>query len=438
MSAIGITPAGFSVPTLQAILAAYQAAVLSNVSPTLDLSETSPEGQWLGILADADASLYELCQAVVDAFDPLNAEGAMLDNIGDIRGIPREGPSFTQVPATLTIDAAHAPYAAGTLVANVQGFPSQTFSNLGAVTAAMISGGVANAITFQATSAGPTPTVNPGTLTAITTAVTGWTAITNPTAQTINGTAEESDDAYLVRQEQEIGIQGNSNPPAIVAQLYQLLAQVYGAAGQSGPYSVSYYENTSLQTITVGGTLVLPGKTFSVVIYDPNGLLTSAQIATVVWQNKPAGITPVGATTATVNDKYLGLQTVAWNTPTPKPLWISATVGLYPGQSWSNVEPAILSAIAAAAVAPTPASGLPPNGQLRPGVAVIGSQLTSVISSVAGVADAQAPSVAGGPITALTFGFSGTPTNTAPLAVDPLSVATIDTTKIVMTQGVFP
>ena len=144
--------------------------------------------------------------------------------------------------------------------------------------------------------------------------------------------------------------------------------------------------------------------------------------------------------TGAVSDPYLGLQTVAWNEPAPEPLFIVATVALYPGQVWANVAPTIMAALAAAAIAPTPASGLPPVGQLKPGTPVIGSQLKAVISNVAGVADAEAPSVAGGPATPITFDFHATPTNTAPLPVDPLSVAQVinDNTHILLTQGVYP
>ena len=458
MPAIGVSAAGFSIPAFQQVLVNYQTAVLANVNAALDLSDTAPEGQILTILANFDSATYELMEAVYDQYDPDAAEGVGLDNIGAIRGIPRLGATFTQVTipiGSLALDVAHAPYTGttvvngvvtvqGQLLANVVGFPSQTFCNLPTITSGMITGGTNNvAIIFQALVAGPTPTVNPGTLTQITTPVTGWTSITNPLAQSQLGEPEEPDDAYLIRQDEEIGIQGSCNPPAIVAALYQLLATVYGDAGQTGAYSVSFYENTSLQTATVGGTLVLPGKSFSVVIYDPATLLTATEIATVVWNDKPAGIVPVGAQTGLVSDPYLGQQTVAWNVPTGEPLYVSATVAIYPGQVWANVSAAILAALAAAAIAPTPSSGLPPVGQLKPGAPVIGSQLKAVISNVAGVADAEAPTIAGGAATPITFGFGAAPVNTAPLAVDPLSVATVSASQtptqyIVLTQGIYP
>ncbi len=104
------------------------------------------------------------------------------------------------------------------------------------------------------------------------------------------------------------------------------------------------------------------------------------------------------------------------------------------GFVWANVEAAIQTAFVAAAVALTPANGVPPPGQLGPGLDVIQSQLSAVIQSVPGVYDVQA----------LTFDFVASPSNTAPTSSSrrlptspPLAAGTI-ATNIVLTQGTFP
>jgi hypothetical protein len=89
----------------------------------------------------------------------------------------------TTVVCTLTISASDAPYPAGSLVANVVGESSQTFTNVAAVTSSEISGGIATGIVFQSTSATDQTPVAAATLTQITAPVTGWTTITNPAAQ---------------------------------------------------------------------------------------------------------------------------------------------------------------------------------------------------------------------------------------------------------------
>jgi hypothetical protein len=234
----GVTPAGFVAQPIQSILADLQAAWLADVDPVADFSSTTPEGQWLGILANRYAAIWALAEASWNAYQRDEVEGAGLDNLGDLIGIPREGPSFTQVTATLTLDPSLAPYPAGTLIANVVGTPALTFSNLGDVVAIDIVAGVAS-VTMQATTDGPTGTINPGTLIEITTPVNGWTAITNPLRQTQLGTNVELDPDYQLRQVEEIASDGAATSPSTIAALYVLFATYYGGQGEVGPYTRS-------------------------------------------------------------------------------------------------------------------------------------------------------------------------------------------------------
>lgn len=146
MPAWGITPAGFSVKPLANIISDMQAEIWATIDPTLDLSAQSPDGQMLAIFANAAAANWELLQVCYNQYNREDAEGASLDNVGDLTGTPREGASYTQVTCTLTLDPAHAPYAGwnsttlanGALVANVAGLPAQTFTNPNTITAAQI------------------------------------------------------------------------------------------------------------------------------------------------------------------------------------------------------------------------------------------------------------------------------------------------------------
>ena len=127
----------------------------------------------------------------------------------------------------------------------------------------------------------------------------------------------------------------------------------------------------------------------------------------------------------------LGDQVVYFTPPTPLPLYIQAQVAIRPGASWPTVQQNIIDALVAAAVAPTPSSGIPPTGQLTPGAYVIGSQLQTVIISASGAFDVQA----------LTFGFNSAPSNTSPIAVSAIQIATIleaNASNIALTQGALP
>lgn len=439
MPSFGITPAGFVVKPTSAILSDMQQAVWASpqFSPDLDLSPQTPDGQMLAVVANAAGSIWELLQVAFNQMNREDAEGAALDNLGDIIGVPREGETYTQVYCTCALSSADAPYAAGSLVANVNGQPAQTFSNVASVQASDITSGSATVL-FQATAIGPTPAPAPGTITQITSPVTGWTSVTNPLQGADNalgytslGQAEEADAAYGPRQASEVAVDGSCNPSATVAAIEQL------GASQQPPVTLtaSIVVNTTQAAIVSGGVTIQPTQ-YAIFVYDPTGWLglsaaNLAALGQIIWNNRPAGNLDVGTTQIQVQDATLGQQTVTYTPVVPEPLYVSATIAVLPGQVFANVAAAVQTALITAAVAPTPASGIPPAGQLAPGAPVIGSQLSAVISGVPGVADVKA----------LTFGFSSSPSNTTPITVPANEVATItqaNIANIVITQGSYP
>ena len=440
----GRTAAGFTPKPTSQILLDMQASIQAAVDPQLDLSAQTPDGQMLGIFANECGALWEVLQAADNEINRQDAEGAALDNIGDLTGTPREGESFTQVYCTLGLDAAHAPYAAGALVANVHGQTSQTYTNLYQIPSSAITGGTATGILFQATVAGQTPAVNANTLTDITTPVPGWSSITNPAGQSQLGTNAELDPAYMVRQVEELAGQGTCNPSATAAAIMQLGASQLPPV----PIVVSVVENATALQQTVQG-ISLPPHSYEVVIYDASGSgwansggAGAAVIADTIYKNKPGGIAPQGAISQSIIDPVLGILTMFWATPTARPLFVSATIvpaPTYTG-SFAQLKAAVQAALVAAAIAPTPANGQPPVGQLSPGAYVIGAQLQAVMMSVPGVADILGPS--GSPGTLVAFDFVSGPTNTNPLPVTAAQVATIAeatvTTNVQLLQGSYP
>ena len=431
MPAWGLTQAGFVVKPLANILADMQAQVLATVDPQLDLSENTPDGQILAANAAEAASVWELLQSIFNMFNRSDAEGAALDNVGDLVGIPREGESFTQVLCNCTLTSTGGPlsngvYPAGVLVANVAGQSTQVFSNLNPVT--VTSSGVQAGIVFQATTPGQTPAVNTGTLTAITTPVAGWTAVTNPSGQQQLGSNAELDPIYSARQAEELAGEGSCNPSSTAAALVQL-----GGAQMPTPISltVTIIENTSYLPRVVQGIAMSP-TSYLVVIDDGNtGWASGAGqqlIAQTIWANKPAGVAPIGAISVTITDPILGQQTVGYSTTTAVPIWVRCTVVPRPGVNFTALQATIQTALATASTAPTPLGGQPPAGQLTPGAPVVGSQLEAVIGSVPGVFDVQA----------VTFDVHSSPTNTAPIVFTQYQKGSIVAANVTVTLGTYP
>ena len=417
----GITPAGFVAKPFSAILADKQAAVLAALGNGVDLSPPSPMGQLLAAEANSEAELWELAAECYGQFIRQNAEGQSLDGLGDLVGIPREGESSTQVGCNLTISAADAPYAPGSLVAYVAGSPALTFYNVNAVLSGDISGGIATGILFQATTPGNTPSINPGTLTGISSPVTGWTAITNPATQSQLGANAELDSAYALRQEQEVtGQQGSCTSNATVTALYDLangeLPNIQTLAQRIAGFSANVLENDTNNPLTVDG-VTLPPHIYAPVVYDPTGTLTAAAIGQVVYNNKPAGITSYGSLSVTITDPYLGQQAVFYSVPAVENLYVSATVAILSTFTWSGgsgVAAAIQTALAALA--------------FGPGQNVVFSQLSAAIQAVPGVYDVQL----------LTFDFTPSPVNTGIRLVNALQVVKIPSGNVVLLQGSYP
>ena len=290
-------------------------------------------------------------------------------------------------------------------------------------------------VLMQAATIGPTPTVNDGTVTAITSPVSGWLSVNNPplgnapnSSQSQAGAAEETDAAYSLRQSQDVSGQGGDTASSLAAQLNEL------GAAQVPPIALvaTVLENKTNSLQTMNG-LTLPPHSFAPVVYAPETTWQTTTaggqaIAAVIYKNKPPGISSYGSLTVGVPDVFLGEQYVSYTVPTGVPLFISCAVVARAGVIFADLKSAIQAALVAAAVAPTPANGDPLPGQLAPGAPVVGAQLIAVILSVPGVFDVQG----------LTFGFSVAPSNTSPLAPTASQVATIAASTVSVNVQIIP
>jgi hypothetical protein len=433
----GMTAQGFVPKPASAVLSDMQTQVLSTTDDTLDLSDQTPDGQMLAVVAAPIATLWQLLAQAVAQNDRTQVQGAGLDSLGDAVGIPREGETSTEVYCTCGLDAGSAPYLAGSLIVNVVGLPAQQFTNLNAVPASAISGGFATVL-FQSVTPGPTPPVSPGTLTQISTPLTGFSSVTNPSAQSQLGTSEELDVAYATRQEEELAVEGSCTPAATAAAIIELGAQ------QQPPVTLiaTILENDSPFFQIVNG-ISLPPHSYAPIVYETDALgwlATQAgqtALAAVLWQEKPAGIAMIGSTSLVLDDPVLGEQTVYYTEPTPVPLYLTFYVVQRASSTltFTQLQANIISALLAASTAPTPTNG-PAPGQLAPGGAAVGSQFLAVVMGVAGVQDCFG--TAATPGTPICFGTSSLPSNTAPILAPngAASVFTLSPANITITLAV--
>jgi len=245
-----------------------QTQVLATIDPAYDLTPDSPDGQMLGIVAAQAAAVWELAQVAYNQFNREDVEGAGLDNLGDLTGTPREGGSYSQIYMNLVVDPTQFtsfPYAPGSLLFNVAGATAFTFQNAGTITSAMLAGDTLANILFQAVTIGPTSTVNPGTLTQITTPVTGLLGGTNPDGLSQMGNDAELDPAYAPRQEADLAAEGSCTMNATADALNEL------GAAQQPPVTlvVNVLENTENIPQVLDGVTV-PPHTYAPYVYAPD------------------------------------------------------------------------------------------------------------------------------------------------------------------------
>lgn len=91
----GLTRQGLEVKSLDDVLTDYKtnaASIFSDQVPAGDVVDTSDVaalGRMIGVIAPAEASLWEALQQVFDSFNPVTAMGVALDNIVALSGITR-------------------------------------------------------------------------------------------------------------------------------------------------------------------------------------------------------------------------------------------------------------------------------------------------------------------------------------------------------------
>lgn len=412
MSAYGVTPAGFVLPSLVQILADLKASVLATIDPGLDVSDDQPLGQLLGIIAAREMTLWELLQVGYNATNRGDAEGAQLDNVGDITGTKRLGETPCTVACTAMFSQAGT-FAKGTLFAYVAGASSQQWANQQDLTIPSTSNDgsgdpigpthlytVANAL-WQSTTDGPIwgDALNAanflisgfGSLNQLV-PVAGWHSIADTGSVTL-GTLEEDDPPYRVRQRQDLSAPGSATLDAIGASILVALE------GQSisPPPSVQMYENTGLATDGNG----LPGKSFMAVVFDgtssPQQAIDNAFIAGAIWDNKPAGIQDYGTTTVSITDSLGIARSVSFTRSTAVRVQLSVTAAVsasMPSGQRTALRATIATSLASAAQGSpfplygttfTPAAGAPTT--LIPGQDVVANSLKSIVQGQTGVID---------------------------------------------------
>ena len=304
----GVDSTGFTIKTLQEVLADLDASLRTELGENLRLDADSVLGQIRGAIGTEISLVWEALGEVAAALDPDQAVGVYLDALAALSGItPRQ--QATRSTGTITVNGT-----SGTVIpAGSRVRDAASTVTVETTASATIAG--ATSVPVQALTTGPIE-AGAGTLTVIVTPVAGWSSSTNAAALT-PGQNIESDLQLRARREASLQASGTGTDGGIRAALLEIVEQAV------------VLSNRTTSTAADG----TPAHAVRAILYpDPNSATVEAAIATAYFGQLPAGIQAWGTSvTATVTDSQGVDHTIEWDYAAEVDVYIDVTVTLAPG-----------------------------------------------------------------------------------------------------------
>ena len=304
----GVDSTGFTIKTLQEVLADLDASLRTELGENLRLDADSVLGQIRGAIGTEISLVWEALGEVAAALDPDQAVGVYLDALAALSGItPRQ--QATRSTGTITVNGT-----SGTVIPAGSRVRDAASTVTVETTAAVTIAG-ATPVSVQALVTGPIG-AGAGTLTVIVTPVAGWSSSTNAAALT-PGQNIESDLQLRARREASLQASGTGTDGGIRAALLEIVEQAVILSNRTN-------------STAADGT---PAHAVRAILYpDPSSASVEAAIATAYFGQLPAGIQAWGTSvTATVTDSQGVDHTIEWDYATEVDVYIDVTVTLAPG-----------------------------------------------------------------------------------------------------------
>lgn len=316
----GLDANGLTIKTQPQIQAEIEVLQRTNVSPTLDQGADSFAGNINGVVSDELASLWELARDINDSFSPNFGSGYSLSQLMQITRTFRRDPTYSAVPAIVNVDPGT--YAPGSLVAMVDGRPTDRFANV--ETVENVGGSPTNiAAVFRAESSGPVAA--PAGSLVVAEMVSGWNSITT-TEDARLGLSVEQDQEARARRESELA-QGSSTVDAVRARILRELSD-------EGVLTCRVLNN-DLDTVVDS----MPPHSIECIVFGPPSPTTddNIRLAEVIRRAKGDGIQAYGQTfTTMVADEQGNLSSIGLTRPEPVDIYVALTLIVndsYPGDT---------------------------------------------------------------------------------------------------------
>lgn len=275
----------------------------------INVDQNSPDGEAVGISAQAVIDLLEFIVSVNNGFDPDQAIGAILDQRVAINNIQRQGGTYTVQPIDITVSTTvtlqgldanyNSPNGTGFTVQDSSGNEfilanSQTFT-AGTTT-----------VNFRAQQIGivnvPTNTVNvPVTI------VAGVTSVNNSTAAESVGQTQETDAQLRTRRQQSVALSTTGYDNGLLGAIQAL----------SGVTEAVLYDNRTGATVNT----MVPHSIWLIVAGGAN-----SDIANAIYNRISDGCNQNGLQMLNITTPSGTIFTAKWDQPTAERLYVKFTL----------------------------------------------------------------------------------------------------------------
>lgn len=294
-----VSSTGIYAPSYSEILSWFQAQYRAIYGSDVILDNSTQDGQWIAIQAQAMNASNQSMIAAFNSFSPATAQGAGLSSVVKINGITRSEATYSSCDVIIT-------GAVGTTILN--GSVKDTlYSYIWSLPSSVtIPTGGQITVTATCSTAGAV-SASPNTLTIINTPTDGWQSVTNVSSASL-GQALQTDAS--LRQQQSASTMIPSVTP-----LDGMVGAILALAGVS---SCKGYENDTDSTDANG----IPAHAVSVVVSGGDAV----EIATTIANKKTMGAPTYGTTSETVTDSAGNSRSISFFRPSNTNIYVSITL----------------------------------------------------------------------------------------------------------------
>lgn len=304
---------GLTVATLTEITTALQVDMRLIYGADINVDQNSPDGQMIGIFAQAAEDIRELAVEINNGFDPDQAQGTILDQRVAINNISRKGGTFTIQPIDITVSETVFLQGLDSAFNDINGTGYTIQDDAGnqfiLIDSITLTAGT-SAVDFRAQAIGEVETIV-NTITNPVTIILGVTAVNNSVGALSVGQNEETDAQLRQRRQQSVAI-------ATAGYLNGLLAAVLDLPGVT---DAALYENVSNNTDADG----IPGHGIWLIVEGG----ADTDIADTIYAKKSYGCNMFGAVAINITTASGEIFTALFDRPVAAPLYIRFNVKKY-------------------------------------------------------------------------------------------------------------